>query len=228
MFEIILFAALAFPAAAPAPVQTLQVRHDHDPWGSCTGEVEISETGIEFRSDKEEHSRNWPWIDIQSFDRLSSRRFSVLTWEDQKWKLGLDRYYDFTVLPEGDDLTGEAFEKIRQSLKGSVTDRIPASVDFEYAVPVKHLHTFGGCEGQLRFGREWIVYETEEPFHSRTWRRREDVESVWSANRYQLEIHVFEENQREFEKTKRYRFQLKEPLDADYYEKLRRDTVAFW
>ncbi len=49
------------------------------------------------------------------------------------------------------------------------------------------------------------------------------MESVWSLNRYQLEIRVFEENKRAFDKTRRFRFQLKEPLDEVYYEQLRRE-----
>lgn len=203
---------------------TLQVRHDHDPWGKCVGELEISQTGIEFKSKKEKHSRRWDWFEIQSFDRKSDQKFSILTWEDQTLLLGKDRFFDFTILPDGGTLSAEDFNLIRENLKGTVTDRLvrePFHPD--YSLRVKHLHGMGGgCEGTLRFSPEWIVYETEQPGHSRTWKRDREIESVWSLHRYQLEIHAFEENQREFSKTRRFRFQLKEPLDQDYYEQMRR------
>ncbi len=96
-------------------------------------------------------------------------------------------------------------------------------IEAEYQVPVKHLHTFGGCEGALYFSKDWIVYETDHPKDARTWKRNRDVESVWSLNRFQLEVHVFEENKRASDKTRRFRFQLKEPLDESYYEQLRRE-----
>ena len=50
---------------------TFKVRHDHDPWGKCLGELTVSPSGIRFSSDEEEHSFNWNWLDIQSVDRIS-------------------------------------------------------------------------------------------------------------------------------------------------------------
>ncbi len=206
--------------------EVLQVRHDHDPWGKCIGELEINNAGIEFRSKKEKHSRHWDWLEIQSFDRKSDQKLSILTWKDQKLKLGLDRYFNFAVLPEGDTLSPEAFALIRKNLQGTVTDRMTQE-EFspDYSLRVKHLHPFGGCEGTLDFGPDWIVYQTEHRKHSRTWKRDREVESVWSLHRYQLEVHVFEENQRAFDKTRRFRFHLKQPLDEEYYSQLRREFL---
>ncbi len=210
------------PLLGQAGGQSVKVVHDHDPWGGCHGTISVTDSGIDFESDKPEHTRHWKWIDIQSFDRHSERRFSVLTWEDQSWKLGLDRSYDFRVPEDGDPLTPEVFNRIASHLKGSLTDRNATPIEAEYSVPVKHLHTFGGCEGTLRFNSDWIVFESDDPDDTRTWRRQKDVESFWSADPYHLEIHVFEDNQKEFDKTRRFRFQLKEPLDRAYYARLRR------
>ena len=215
-----------FLGAALLQAEVLQIRHDHDPWGQCIGELEITDTGIEFRSKKEKHSRHWDWLEIQSFDRRSDQKFAILTWEDQKMKLGLDRYFHLTVLPEEGPMSPEAFALIRKNLQGTITDRMTQQ-EFspDYSTRAKHLHPFGGCEGTLSFGPEWIVYQTDHKKHGRTWKRDREVESVWSLHRYQLEVHVFEENQRNFDKTRRFRFHLKQPLDQEYYLQLRREFL---
>lgn len=220
---IFLFAFLA--AAPPASASTLHVAHDHDPFGRCHGELTFTDEGIEFVSEKAEHSRSWSWIDIQSFDRRSDRAFSVLTWEGQFWKPGQDRSFDFTVAPGGDPLDEATFDRVRRALQGWVTDRLPRPLKAEYSVPVKHLHGLGGCQGTLHFGQEWIVFESEEAGESRTWRRGRDVESFWSPDPYRLEVHVFEENPESFGRNRRFRFLLKQRLDEDYYMRLRRETL---
>jgi len=222
MCRWIFVALLSGSMLSVAKAENLQVVHDHDPWGECHGSITVTDAGIDFESDKPEHSRHWKWIDIQSFDRFSDHRFSILTWEDQRWKLGLDRSFDFRVQESQTPLTPDLFDRIVARLKGPVTDRVAGSTEAEYSVSVKHLHTFGGCEGTLRFGRDWIVFESDDARDTRTWRRDRDIESFWSPDPYRLEIHVYEENQKEFDKTRRFRFQLKEPLDRTYYGKLRR------
>ena len=47
--------------------------------------------------------------------------------------------------------------------------------------------------------------------------------NVWSSQRYELEIRTYEDNRRNFDKMRVFRFQLKEPLNQAYYEKLRRE-----
>jgi hypothetical protein len=209
-----------------AKAQVLQVRHDHNPWGKCEGEFIVSEEGIEYRTEKEDHNRQWEWEEIQSFDRKSPIEFSIVTYEDQKWTLGSDRRFNFSLLPEQDSLSGPTFRLINERLEKPVVDRVAQGIEAEYQVPVKHLHTFGGCEGTLYFGEEWIVYETDHKKDARTWHRAREVESVWSLNRYQLEVHVFEEDRRNFDKTRRFRFQLKESLNQEYYDKLRREFLV--
>ncbi|MFQ5739983.1 MAG: hypothetical protein ACE5JX_13330 [Acidobacteriota bacterium] len=128
-------------------------------------------------------------------------------------------------MPGQPPLSEKTFRSIVRHLGRPVTDRIARTFRAEYQVAVKHLHTFGGCEGTLYFGPDWIVYETAHKEDARTWRRELEVESVWSMNRYQLELHIFEGNERGFDKTRRFRFQLKEPLDEAYYQQLRREFL---
>ena len=218
---LLLVLGIAYPAFA----QAVQVRHDHDPWGACEGELVVDENGIQYVTDKEDHQKSWAWIDIQGFDRWSPERFSVLTYEDLKWHLGLDRNFDFTVLPGEAALEEAAFAIIERNLIRPVTDRIPKVDEPEYQVPVKHIHVFGGCEGVLTFGRDRVVYETTHVRDARSWGRDKHIANVWSSNPYELELRVFEENRRAFDKTTRFLFQLKEPLDVGYYERLRREFL---
>jgi hypothetical protein len=103
-----------------------------------------------------------------------------------------------------------------------VTDRIVEDgPDDAPRLPVKHLKPFGGSEGELIFGESAIYYATDAPRQSREWRLNRDIESVWAAHRYQLELHVFEAGRYDFDDTRVYRFQLKEPLDPDLYRNLK-------
>jgi hypothetical protein len=205
--------------------ETLKVRHDHDPWGGCEGEVVISNSGIEYRTEKKKHTRNWSWTDIQTVDRHSLQKFTVLTYQDQKLLLGRDQPFDFTVL-EGEGLDHATIEVISRNLPRPVVDRIPEEVaGVEYEVAVKHLHTFGGCEGILRFGKDRVTYETDHQEDARSWRRDREVVGVWSVNRYDLEVQVHERDGGDLNRTRNFRFQLKEPLDEGYYTQLRREFL---
>ncbi len=225
MLKHLLMLTLLIAIAQPAQAQAVKVRHDHDPWGGCEGELIVTDDGIQYVTEKEHHQRKWAWVDIQGFDRRSEEAFSVLTYEDLKWHGGLDRNFDFTVLLGEPGLSPAAFERIRENVIRPVTDRAPAGIDAEYIVPVKHLHVFGGCEGWLSFGADWVVYETDHIDDARHWQRDQHIANVWSSNPFELELRILEENRRAFDKAKRFTFQLKEPLDADYYERLRREFL---
>lgn len=207
--------------------QSFRVRHDHSPWGACQGELTITEKGIRFDSETEEgHSQSWDWLDIQTVDRQSAERFSILTYQDQKWLLGKDRSWNFSMLhDESEGLSNERFDLIMQRLERPVVNRQVRDVEAEYEVPVKHLHTFGGCEGELRFSRGWIVYATDHARDQRSWRKQVEVVNVWSTGPYDLEVEVYEREGGDLLKTRRFRFQLKVPLDENYYDRLRRDML---
>ncbi len=219
--------ALLILAAAPAvaaqndPI-VFEVRHDHDPWGGCRGQLIFSQQGLRYETSKEKHARDWSWADIQSFDRISPERFTVLTWEDRLRRLGHDRPFDFRVLPGAEPLTEEAFRLVESKLDRPLVDRLVDPEPAEYEVAVRHRHTLGGCEGTLYFTAGEVIFESEQPRHNRRWRRGRDLHSFWSAHPYHLDAHVFEENRGGFEKVRRFEFELKRPLDAAYYSRLRR------
>ena len=213
-------AILFLIAAQFLSAETFPVIHRKTAWRDGKGTVEITDGGIVFTAKKQKNSRKWSWLDIQYFDRISETEFNILTYEDQKRYLGRDRSYRF-VITDG-KLTDALFERISRHLGRPVTNRVvrePAKV--LYRVPVKHLHTFGGCEGTLEFTRDAIYYVTAHKKDARQWLLARDVNSVWSMNPYQLALHVYDNNRREFSRTRVYQFDLKRPLDAAFYRELK-------
>ncbi len=210
-----------------AAAGSIHVRHDHDPWGGCEGELTVDDSGIQYHSEeKPEHDRDWTWLDIQAVDRRSPDRFMILTYKAQKWLLGRDRPWDFNVLdPDSAGLSDDLFRIIMTRLERPVVNREARPIDVLYEVPVKHLHTFGGCEGTLRFGKDWIVYATDHAEDQRSWRRNVEIANLWSTGRYDLEIEVYEKEGEDLLRTRSFRFELKRPLDEDFYEQLKREML---
>jgi hypothetical protein len=218
MLGTLLFVA---PFAAHLAAQTFPVIHKKALWPDGRGELRITEDAVEFQAAvKEQNSRKWSYADIQFLDRVSTRELVILSYEDDKWELGRDREFRF-LLTEGE--IGDAlFAALEARLKKPVADRVvPDAVASIYEVPVKHLHSFGGCEGRLLFTTSTAVYKTSHGQDAREWRLDTDVESVWSDDPYHLEIHVYENNRREFSRTRVYSFVLKEPLAGDFYRGLK-------
>lgn len=206
--------------AQPLAAQTFTVIHEKRLWRDGHGTIEITDQGIRYTSDKAKDSRSWLYQDIQYLDRISGKEFTILSYEDESRYFGRDKSYHF-VITKG-ELTDDIFRKIAEKLDRPVTDRMPPdNVAAEYEIPVKHLHTFGGCEGVLRFTDDSISYATKNKKDARDWKLGRDVQSVWSSDPYQLEIRVYENNRREFSRTRIYNFQLKEPLDWKMYRELK-------
>jgi hypothetical protein len=206
--------------AQPLAAQTFDVIHEKTLWRNGGGKIEITDEGIIFAAEKREDSRTWRYEDIQYFDRISSKEFTILSYEDNLMLLGRDKKYHF-LITEG-ELTTEIFYGIRDRLNKPATNReFPDVVNVRYKLPVKHLHTFGGCEGTLKFSEDKIYYVTKNKKDAREWRLATDIQSVWSSNRYQLEIHAFDNNRREFSRTRVYKFDLKKPLDPEMYRSLK-------
>ncbi len=211
---------MLFFLAQPLAAQTLGVKHEKSLWRDGRGTIEITDKGIEYTSEDKKGKRTWLYRDIQHFDRISGKEFILLSYEDASLLLGRDKSYHF-VITEG-ELTDELFQKIVRRLDKPVTNReVPENSTASYELPVKHSHTFGGCEGVLHFTEDSVYYATEHAKDAREWRLGRDIQSVWSSDPYQLEIQVYENNRREFSKTRRYKFQLKEPLDSAIYRKLK-------
>ena len=216
MKTILILLFMAHPLAA----QTFNVIHEKALKRDGRGKVEITEEGISYVPDRSKDGRVWRYEDIQYFDRISSKEFTILSYEDNPMLLGRDKQYHF-IITEG-ELTDEIFYEIRDRLNKPATNReFPGIVNVQYSLPVKHQHTFGGCKGTLKFTEDRIYYVTDYKKDAREWRLDSDIQSVWSSDRYRLEIHTYENNRREFSRTRVFKFDLKEPLDPEVYRSLK-------
>jgi hypothetical protein len=209
-----------FLLAQPLAAQTFSVIHEKSLWRDGRGTVEITDEGITFKADKGKDSREWKYEDIQYFDRISDKEFTILSYEDSSILLGRDKQYHF-LITEG-ELTEDLFNRIRTRMDKPATNRqFPEVQNVRYELPAKHLHTLGGCEGTLKFTDDSIYYVTDDKKDAREWRIAEDIQSIWSSDRYQLEIHAYDNNRREFSKARVYSFALKKPLDPAFYRSLK-------
>jgi hypothetical protein len=206
--------------AQPLAAQTFKVIHVKTLRRDERGEVEFTEKGVAYKAAKEKNSRFWKYADIQYFDRLSEKEFTILSYEDQRLLLGRDKEYRFRITDGS--LTDKDFREIQGWFGKPSTDRvIPKITGLEYEIPAKHLHTFGGCEGSLEFTKDAIYYVTKDKKDARVWQLGLDVQSVWSDDPYRLEIYAYDNNRREFSRTRGYQFDLKEPLDPTFYRHLK-------
>ena len=216
---------LTLSAAGLLGAQTFPAVHKKDLWRDVAGEVRITDSAIEFHAAKEKHSRRWEYVDIQHFDRLNEREFVVMSYDDERKYLGRDRRFRF-ALTEG-AISDALFHTIAKRIGKPATDRVVGDASAGgYAVPVKHLHGLGGCEGKLRFLDNRIIYSTEHKPDAREWKIERDVDSVWSPNPYQIELHVYEDNRREFSHTRVFKFDLKERLNPEIYSALKMRLFA--
>ncbi|MFQ5927763.1 MAG: hypothetical protein ACE5MH_10065 [Terriglobia bacterium] len=83
---------------------------------------------------------------------------------------------------------------------------VPATAT-TYSFSVKHLHTFGGCEGTLVIGDDDIRYDTDQRAHARIWRYPQ-VKKVRRKELRKLIIHTHEDQALQLGRDKKFEFQL--------------------
>lgn len=188
------------------------------------GALAITGSGISFEETykdgtqrKHPHAWRWAYQDIQQL-KVSLKSLTVLTYKDDKWKLGADRQYEFDLVSD------KTFEDAYLFLKGRLDQRFVAEIpgrilNVMWEIPVKHLLRFGGDEGLLQVGADEIVYRSAKPGESRTW-RYQDIESVSTSGPFQMTITTFERAKTHYGNLKGFDFELKERLEEARYNDL--------
>jgi len=188
------------------------------------GALIISNSGISFaeaykdgKKPKHAHVWHWDYQDIQQL-KLSAKALTVLTYQDNKWKLGADRDYEFDLLAD------RTFEDAYPILKSLIDQRFVAAIptrpgEVLWEIPVKHLLRFGGEEGVLRIGGGELVYSSDQKDASRTW-RYEDIDNLSSSGPFQLTVTTFERAKTHYGSLKGFNFELKQRLDENRYNEL--------
>ena len=211
---------------APAFAQPFEykARHEHLRKGG-DGTLIIDEKGVSFQEAGKKHSHSWHW-DYRNIQQLeiAPKTLRVLTYQDNKWKLGADREYRFDLL--SDDAFSDAYSFLKGRLDQRFVAALPdAAVKPLWEMPVKHLLRFAGTEGALIIGEDRIVYKSDKEGDSRTW-RYSDIENISSSGPFQLTLTTFERALAHYGSLKGFNFQLKEPLKEDCYDEIWRRINA--
>jgi hypothetical protein len=212
-------------AATFAPAAELEFRVRHERLlKDRPGLLAFDETGVSWREvhpkkkpQKLAHGR-WSYADLQQL-YLAPGRVVLLTYQDRtKWLAGVDREFEFLLLPKQDLRPAYAF------LKDRLDERFVAAFDDEAGpllaeLPVKHTRLFEGSEGALRIGAERLVYSTSRQEQTRTW-RWDDVETLERPDARTLIVTTHERAISHYGSRRDFRFQLKRPLDDAQFETL--------
>lgn len=185
------------------------------------GTLTIGDGGISFRpTNPDRHALSWTFDDVQHFDRTSTSEIAIQGYLDSVLRLGRDRRYRF-ALTEG-EFSDELYSLVVERIGKPATDRVSRKpTDSDLSIPAKRVRLLRGSQGMLHFTAGTIVYETQAQGEARVWRLDRDVETVWSSDPYRMEVHVLGDSEAFVRRVEVYRFALKRPLDADYYQRLR-------
>jgi hypothetical protein len=204
-------ACLIWTAALWAADVRFDVRHEHLRKG-CAGAIVVNDDGVTFTGAKK-HVWRWKYADIQQLV-LAPGRITVLTYRDNRWKLGADREYEFKgEVPR--ELYALWSAKLDQRFVAGIADSSPGG----WTLPVKHLGRVRGSEGVLRFAADRVVYETAAKRDSRTW-RYQDIAAISSSGPFQLTITSYERAKSHYGDRKGFNFQLKAALEEARYNQL--------
>jgi hypothetical protein len=186
-----------------------RVKHDHA-LGSCQGKLVVSDQDIRYEATDGKHSQSWSYIDIQKLDVVSATRLTVKTFTSKSWKkLGKDETFAFSLI-EG-QLTPANQEFLRSKLHRPIVARLTEPKETALAaVPVRHRHRVGGCEGSLHVEEDRLVYFSDRLNDNRLWKPSE-IETIGSPDPYHFRVTTFNET---------FTFDLKSPLDPKIYDAL--------
>ena len=197
-----------------------EVRHDHL-WKHGAGTLVIGERGVSFqevtKKQQAKHAFELSYQDIQEL-KLSADTLTLVTYKDRKWRLGIDKEYEFILAP------GQSFSEAYALLKDRLDQRFVAAIADErmqplWEVPVKLLGRVTGSEGVLQVGPDRVVYRTTKKSESRTWRYG-DIENITTSGPFQLTLTTYERAKAQYGNLRGFNFQLKQALDEKQFNLL--------
>lgn len=197
---------LAFTAAQAAdfPVTHVHLRRDEP------GKLSIGADGVRYTETKvpkkgELHDFFWDWTEIQKLT-LTPERIEIQTYEDAKWLLNRDRVFTF----KGEDLDA-AYPLLRDNLPRRFVPEIALETAPDAKLLARRLESRNkGYTGALLFAQDRLVFRSDTPAGSHTW-IWDEVDNISSTDPLQLTVSSLGTD---------YRFQLREPLSNDLYNRL--------
>jgi hypothetical protein len=220
-WTLALAAGVALWAAGPARAETFtyRVKHSHTV-GHCQGVLVVGENDIRYQADTRTDSRIWTYLDIKKVESPSVRKLAIYTHESQTMQLGREKVFDFEFI-EG-EVTDELYNFIVNRLARPQSPPPPSTPPGgRWELAAKHLHTFSGCEGTLKVTDTYIEYVTDNVKDTRVWKYL-DIKRLDSPSSYLLSIYTYEDTTWQFGRDRVFRFELKEPIEPQVYEFIRK------
>src|SRR5262249_47361289 len=185
------------------------VKHDHT-LRSCQGKLTMADQEIRYEASDGKHSQAWSYIDIQKLDVVSPTQIILKAFESASWKkVGKDKTFEFK-LTEG-QLTVADQEFLRSKLSRPMVARLTDHKEKTLsAIPVRHRHRVGGCQGHLQVEEDRLVYSSDRSNDNRIWKLSE-IETIGSPDPYHFRVTTYNET---------FTFDLKSPLDSKIYDRL--------
>jgi hypothetical protein len=209
----VVFSIAIFTIVARAQEFTFPVEHNHT-FKSCKGDLIINGEGVEYRTTHKDHSRKWTYTAVKMITLVSPKEVNILTYERALLTLGRDETFQFKVLK------GELSNDVNDFLLARVsrplaTSFVKSEESPQYAIPVRHRHSFGGDQGTLKIYADGVAYESVRTKSSRRWRWT-DIQSISRTGPYQFAVTTYEP--KFGGPTKTYNFDLKERMDDTIYD----------
>ena len=205
----LLFIFIPMPAAGQSYEFAVERLHT---LRNCRGMLIITPEKIEYQTSEKHDARTWEYSEIQQLTIVSPVELELATYEDQPRMAGRDRIFKFRLL-EGritPEISALLLEKTTHPLVTSVPPQSEGAPQF--VIPVKHLHTFGGCSGTLKIYADRVAFESQTD--ARFW-RYSDIQNFSQSERFRFEIIGYEDK---LGGSKAYNFQLKEAFPVTAYD----------
>lgn len=206
--------ACVFLIAGNARAETFRVEHDHF-WRSCKGSLVFGNKTVEYISENKEHSRSWKYEDIQQL-AIAPGRISILTFDARKIEFGADQAFNFKLV-SGSLSDQFRMEVSRKLTRPMVSGILPEMIDARFSIPARHRLFLNDSQGILEFGEESVVYRSDEPKDSKTW-RYDELLSIGSTGPFQLRIGALQKTGGEYGEEKNYVFDLKRRMASEEYD----------
>jgi hypothetical protein len=172
-----------------------------------SGTLTLSQDGVVFRPTKGS-TLHWPFLEIQTFDLLSPRRFVIVGYENRSWHGHGERKYRFDLsVAMPPDIAAELALRVAKPVRNA--DPNPTATSFA-TIPARHRTLAGGTNGTLHFGPDGINYLTTNGQGGRSW-NWSDIQTLAKPDPFHLRVNSYRET---------FTFDLKQPMSRDLFDRL--------
>ncbi len=184
MRNVALLAAVTAMALYAAESFEYSVFRDRFPKKEA-GQLQISESGVRYRSDNGTTLIEIPLVDVLTGDLSDPKVIRIKTYDRVKRRLSGRQAHTFRLRESvhGDALT--LF--LSKSLKRPVVGAFELSSKPLAQIRAYHRHRLGGCHGSIYIDQQGIRFVSERSSDSRTW-RFEELETVGTMNRFHFRV----------------------------------------